>query len=106
MQMQMLRLLDGSEDSPHPGWKQATPPAMAMDQPGTVTPGLQRTPSPAVISVMVNPFAGPYSSASRGNSGSVVSAMSEGPAPESVADTSQRRSSRRYSAEAGIAEAR
>jgi hypothetical protein len=28
MQMQMLRLLDGSEDSPLPGRKQATPPAM------------------------------------------------------------------------------
>ena len=28
MQMQMLRLLDGSEDSPHLCWKQATPPAM------------------------------------------------------------------------------
>jgi hypothetical protein len=27
LQMQMLRLLDGSEDSPHPGWKQANPPA-------------------------------------------------------------------------------
>ena len=27
MQMQMLQLLDGSEDSPHPGRKQANPPA-------------------------------------------------------------------------------
>ena len=27
MQMQMLRLLDGSEDSPLPGRKQANPPA-------------------------------------------------------------------------------
>jgi hypothetical protein len=26
MQMQMLRLLDGSEDSPHPGRKQANAP--------------------------------------------------------------------------------
>ena len=69
--MQILRLLDGSEDNPHPGRKQANPPATSVDQPGTVTPGLQRTPSPAVISVTVNPFAAPYSSASRGNSDSV-----------------------------------
>jgi hypothetical protein len=27
MQMQMLRLLDGSEDNPHPCRKQANPPA-------------------------------------------------------------------------------
>ena len=27
MQMQMLRLLDGSEDNLHPGRKQANPPA-------------------------------------------------------------------------------
>lgn len=27
MQMQMLRLLDGSEDNVHHGWKQANPPA-------------------------------------------------------------------------------
>jgi hypothetical protein len=27
MQMQMLQLLDGSEDNPHFCWKQANPPA-------------------------------------------------------------------------------
>gem|GEM_PF-2566619 len=30
MQMQMLRLLDGSEDSPHPCRKQANPPATLL----------------------------------------------------------------------------
>lgn len=33
MQMQMLRLLDGSEDSPHPCWKQANPPATLLINP-------------------------------------------------------------------------
>lgn len=84
MQMQMLQVLDGSEDNPLPGGKQANP-RHAVDQLETVTPGFQRTPSPAVILLMTNPFAVPYSTASAGNSGSVPIAISEGPAPESVA---------------------
>jgi hypothetical protein len=79
------------------------PSGQPVDQPGTVTPGLQRTPSPAVISVTVNPFAAAYFNASEGNCGSVPNAITAGPAPESVAATLRRRSSRKYSAEAGIA---
>ena len=88
MQMQMLRLLDGSEDSPLPGRKQANPPATLSINLATVTPGLQRTPSPAVISMMVKSVCGAVLQRfQRATRGSVLSAISAGPAPESVAAT-------------------
>ena len=34
MQMQMLQLLDGSEDNPHFCWKQAKPSGQPVNQPG------------------------------------------------------------------------
>lgn len=103
--VQMLRLLSRSENSLHHCRKQATAPAPLLPrsfqapsklllssmhevhQPSAVTPGLQRTPSPAVIAVMVNPVRAPYSATAVGNSCSVVSAIRDGPAPDSAAAT-------------------
>ena len=67
------------------------------------TPDVHRTPSPTDISLTVNPLAAPYSRASAGSSGCVLSAITAGPAPDSTAATPQRRRIRRYSADAGMA---
>ena len=57
----------------------------------SATPDVQRTPSPTDISLTENPLAAPNSRAWAGSSGSVVSAITAGPAPESTAATPQRR---------------
>ena len=110
-QAETLRLLDESENNPLRGRKQETR-CFACDlcclasQLRTATPDVHRTPSPTASLLTVNPLAVPYSRASAGNSGWGLSAMTAGPAPESTAATPQRRSIRRYSADAGIAGAR
>src|SRR6185312_3116098 len=104
---QKLRLLDGTENNLHPDGKQESPFRAARHKDRCATASdVHRTPSPTDISRTAKPWAAPNSRTSAGKSGLMVSAISAGPAPESAAAIPQRRSSCRYSADAGIALAR
>ena len=105
-QAQTLRLPDGSEDNPHPGGKQEWPGSRVA----SVNAVHRHAGSPANTFtdghlVTVNPCAVPYSIASAGSSDR-CQRDNRRSSPGKHRRTPQRRSSGRYSAEAGIAAAR
>ena len=88
--VQMAAIAGRHEDNPLPGRKQESR-TFAINQCHATTPGVHCAPVATVISRTTNPLSAPYSRASSGSPTWAVSAKIDGPAPESVAATPQRR---------------